>query len=491
MKEYHIEEFKGVDQSRQQSAIDSGCSPDACNMDTSDGSLSIAKGYVKHLQSPVPGAGAIRRLAIWRDLVTTRYVVVAGREIYAYTDTDETPQWNLIYTYPDTVNGLRFDIREVKIGTEDYLLFANGETPIVKWDGNGNGVAFGSAEQVSDKKVNFLAMHYGRLFSAGDPENPSRLYWSQLPGDNRSIENWASDAASPHTSGGHVEIGDTGGDPITGLCALSNQLLIFKRGSVYRLLGDRPSNYRVYRVNGEMSQMVNTACVVYGDIPYWMTKTGLLFHDGQSTQLMFNASDLKTFLQGAVFTNCRGAQAQNRLYFTAYEQARDPENQGARRSYDNALVVYDLQRRSYMLRRGFQIGDIYGADGTLYLINDSRYLYRFDEGPDYDGTPIQAYWNTPLTDLNSKPAIKSLQELYLRGIGQSEGEGAILLIDAQAGRHRHNYRHLMPEQETDVLEIPLKNEGRTFALKFYNEAGSRWRILGGVELLYELRLRPM
>ena len=49
----------------------------------------------------------------------------------------------------------------------------------------------------------------------------------------------------------------------------------------------------------------------------------------------------------------------------------------------------------------------------------------------------------------------------------------------------------MPDREEDVLEVPLKNEGRTIALRFANEAGSRWSITGGIQLLYELRLRTM
>jgi len=78
MKQYRIREFGGIDQSMEQSAIDEGSSPDACNMDTRDGNLSVAKGFVKHLLEPVPGDGPVKRVYLWRSLVTTRYVVVAG-----------------------------------------------------------------------------------------------------------------------------------------------------------------------------------------------------------------------------------------------------------------------------------------------------------------------------------------------------------------------------------------------------------------------------
>ena len=81
--------------------------------------------------------------------------------------------------------------------------------------------------------------------------------------------------------------------------------------------------------------------------------------------------------------------------------------------------------------------------------------------------------------------------MYIRGISESGTEGAVMQLDVQIGRNLHNLRYLMPEYAGDVLEIPLKNEGRTFGFCFSNEEGSRWRILGGIQVLFEHRLRAM
>ena len=40
---YRINEFIGIDQSRDENALKSAMSPDACNMDTADGELTVAK----------------------------------------------------------------------------------------------------------------------------------------------------------------------------------------------------------------------------------------------------------------------------------------------------------------------------------------------------------------------------------------------------------------------------------------------------------------
>lgn len=489
INDYRIKEFFGIDQSTEQGSIDIGASPDACNMDTGGGNLSIAKGFIKRLFAPIPGEKPIRRLFAWQSLVTSRLVAVAGNEIYACMLTDETPEWTRIFTYPDTVKCLRLDTELAQIESNDYLLIACGEHALIKWNGVDAATVFGTSAKQSDKKANYLAMHYGRLFAAGDPENPSRLYWSKTPGDGRSIEDWRTDAASENTSGGHVEVGDTSGDPITGLLALSNQLLIFKRHSVYRLLGDRPSNYRVYRVYAEVDRMQNSACALYGDVPYWMTGGGLYYFDGQTALLSRTAKKLRNFLEHADFSNCRAAKKGTKLYFTAYEKDRDESAGGVNRTQDNAIVVYDTERQTYMLRRGFTVSDLCAHESRLYMVNTDRYVYAFEEGADYDGRPIAAYWQTPLTDLGYKQGVKTLLELYLRGHGDGRGEGAAMLLDAKVGKNRHSYRYLMPEMEEEVLEIPLKNEGRTFSLRFYNEEGSRFTITGGVHMVFDLRLR--
>ena len=484
-KEYNIPAFGGIDQSRSENRLDPGSSPDACNMDTENGDLAVARGYVKHIPIAVPGTGPIRRLYIWRSLVTVRYIVIAGMQVYAWVDTDTTPSWKLIHTYAEesgrpAFSGLRWDFLECKIGNTDYLLIANGERQIIKWDGiSASASLFGSEANGSNARVNFLAMHYSRLFACGDMDHPSRLYWSQPPGDERTIENWLSDEASENVGGGFVEVGETSGDPITGLCALSNQLLIFKRSSIFRLLGDRPSNYRVYRVHAEVEQMVDSGLILYGDTPFWMTNAGMYYHDGQTSQPMYNARQIRTILSGARLTMCKGAENRDRLYFS-YREGGNNTNY-----LDNALIVYDVPNKTYMVRRGFTIADIFAYDGKMYLINDARYIYRFDEGDTYDGVPIHAYWNTPLTDLNAKPGIKSLDEMYFRATGAQDA----ILIDARIGKHVSNIRKLIPESEAEVVEIPLKNEGRVFSFKFSNEAGSRWTITGGVQIAYDLRPR--
>ena len=132
-----------------------------------------------------------------------------------------------------------------------------------------------------------------------------------------------------------------------------------------------------------------------------------------------------------------------------------------------------------MLRDGFHVIDICSYNGTMYLINENRYVYRFGEGDSYDGARIDAYWTTPKTDMGAKGVDKHLRKLLLRG------EGDAIIIDYQVGIFTDSKRYRIPRTEDEICEISLQNRGRTVQFKIRNEAGSYFRLTGGVEIEYD------
>lgn len=645
---YTVEQFKGLNEAVSENRMAAGFSPFCRNMDTMNGDLAVGYGYKKHITEPVPGSG-IKRMYHWHTLRDNLFVVVCSSAVYAWNG----EAWENIYTFADPVESSNWDFEETVINSVDYLLFANGETQMLKWSGKrtesgfekaalfGSGlylfettiasvkynavrassveyeettensklvgtwnitmpdgwsysenalVAFdvpktpGDAKTmkakigetsytfdyipawakddkvilrftsnesgkeaceeytdevygidevtladsvpeehrvrmekigivlkdisyevetidgsviklkkpcteelkaadtaklrggVSDIHVNFIETYYSRLFSAGDPDNPSRLYWSQPPGDYKNIEDWSADDASADTGGGYVEIGQTTSDPIVGLCALSNQLIVFKRNSIYRMLGDRPSNFRVTLVNRDVEAMVNTGRIAYGDIPYWLTRAGMYFHTGQASQLMGDARLIQNILDKASIGTCKAAEARDRLYFTIRRNGGE---------YDDTIIIYDKTERTYLLRDGFNVIDIASYDGKLYMINELGYVYLWSaDCHDYDGVEIEAEWNTPLTDFGEMTVIKAVDGLYLRG-ERADGIGGIVKLRYKIGEFEIEEAYEMCDDVGDVLRIPLRNEGRVFQLKISNEHGSWFKIMGGVSVHYE------
>ena len=623
--QYRIDSFKGIDQSRSENDLDAGFSPDAQNMDTANGDIAVAKGFVKHITAPVPGEGHVHRMYLWHDGGFDKFVVIAGRSIYHFHD----DAWEEIYQYPEDITSTTFDFAESRIGNQDYLIIANGQTQLVKWPGSGEAVAFGSgltvhtttvasvnynmdkatraeyaeadgvgtytltmpsgwahadgkeiafevpsvigsvnsisieigsntyalnfvpkwiggdtavvklvnsttaevsetrfgavsvvladaipaewlqwakgvgltvagvsyplsetdgttatfldivrtpiaagAEAsvrggVSDIPVGFIELYYSRLFSAGDPEHPARLYWSQPPGDYRSIEDWAMDDYAEAASGGHTDVGPTSNDPIVGLTALSNQLIIHKKHGNYRLIGSNPSNFQILQVNRGVEPMANTSRISHGDVPYWLTRSGMYYFNGQQALLHPRARQIRYILRESDVGKTKGLECRDRLYFTVNRNGGE---------YDDSIIVFDMTEGTYMLRTGFLVSDICTNDGVIYMVNDKRTVYRFDEGDSYDGEPIEAYWNTPLTDMEAKSKNKQPVAVYFRG------EGGFVRLESHVGRVTQTLKIQCPKNDVEVATLPLKNRARAFSFTLRNEGGAPFKIYGGVEI---------
>lgn len=470
---YKTDRFIGLDQSRDESLISPAYSPDAMNMDTSDGDLAVTKGFSKLLPAPVPPAGTsgVDRVCFFRSARKEIPMAISGGGIFTY-DFDENA-WQLAYMYSLVPVKRHYSVLMTKIGSTDHMLIADGANRILKFDGQ-TFAQFGTEAGCSDMRISCIAMYRSRLFAAGDPDHPNRLYYSKLPGGDRTIEDWGYDEDSPSVEGGHAEIGETSGDPITAICAKSNQLLIFKKSSIYRLIGDRPGNFTIELIMSDSTPVSDTATAVWRDLIYFVTEGGLHCFNGVDAAPMPDARMIQRIMDGADTTDTRMATAGDRLFFTI-------KKNGVTR-----LIEYDLTARRYMQYGGFNATDIASRDGSLILVNSERYFEKWGEGDSFDGTPIEAYWWTPLTDLSDKAAIKTLREIYFRGSAQGS---SMLLLDTHAGEITDPYRVLLPETQAQVLEVPLKNEGRTFRLRIYNEAGGRFRIIGGLELDMSIRRR--
>ncbi|MBO7405323.1 MAG: hypothetical protein J6V24_10220, partial [Clostridia bacterium] len=293
------------------------------------------------------------------------------------------------------------------------------------------------------------------------------------PGDLKTIENWSMDDYSESASGGHTEIGPTNNDPIVGLTALSNQLIIHKESGNYRLIGSNPSNFQILQINQGVEKMANTSRISHGDVPYWITRAGMYYYNGQQAILHPRSRQVRNTLRNASLDHSKGIECRDKLYFT---MRMDPTG-----DMDDTVLYYDMTENVWMKRNGFHIADFCTRDGEIYLINEKRYVYAVG-GTDYDGEDIEAYWRTPITDLGAKSVIKEPRKLILRG--RSGGIDDAITVTEYSGTLPNSVDMILPANDEDVKEIALHNQGRTFHYEFRNKAGSWWKILGGVEILY-------
>lgn len=464
LKRFLIDGFVGLDQSIDENRLPLSFSADAANIATDGGKLTLTRGFTKLIPDVAPDEARIRYFTYYKGNSAQYPLIIADNDIYVYKDM----QWQKLYTITGNLNTAKFDSVMVQLGTTDCLVIADGINPLIKYDGDSVSL-FGSEKGCSDMPISFLTMYRGRLFAAGYSSQPNRLYYSVLPGDGRSVDNWGYTDVSPAVEGGHVEVGSSNGDPIVGLKALSNQLLIFKKNSLYRLIGDRPSNFTIEHIDASYRTTSQQRISAYGDVLFFLTENGLYYYNGVTARPVSDIFKIKNLMRDALISSSYLVTVGDKLYFNIKNMNED------------MLIEYDLTEKKYLLRNGFRINCMYEYRNYLLFTNSKGYIYQFGRGTTFDGEKINAYWTTPLTDLGDKGAVKALHKLYLRGTGDS------VIIKTNIDDLVDTYKRQFPTSERKVLEIKLSNEGRTFQLTVSNDDGTDFEIVGGLELIISER----
>lgn len=469
--------FSGLMQSVPESALALHASPLAYNMDTERGHLRTASGYLALLPVLSSGAKPLRLFRWQKQDGSANWLVCTATSILVYDA--NTSAWQSVYSFPQalTLPG-QISFLRMKIGDAEKLLIAHPFGQMQLWDGQSLQItAFGSAAQLSNMPQGYAAHYFGRLFCAGNPAYPSRLYWSQVPGGTRSVEDWRADSASPDAGGGHTEIGGDA-EPITGLFALSNQLVILKNEKIYRLVGDRPSNYRIILADTGLPLLSHSACAAMGDRLFFLAKTGLYCYDGQSLTRPMHADAVNASLAVSQFARCVATACAGKLWFAV--QQEDIE-------INDISYVYDTQRGTWMERSGYLCADYVSADGVLYMLTSKGLIVRFDDNASsYAGLPIEALWCTPRTDAGGKFTQKQLLSVFCRVWGSALRVQSI--TDGETDSRLFTPKN--PNNPEDA-ELPLTGSGRSFSLRFSNPDGGRFHLPDGAELLLDVQRRPL
>ena len=252
-------------------------------------------------------------------------------------------------------------------------------------------------------------------------------------------------------------------------------MLIFKRDSLYRLLGDRPGNYRIIPVDAAFRQPLHTACVRYADRLFFLTEGGLCFYDGQTVRKSAAFRALEPLLRNANLAAVRAAACDDTLYFAIRSRYDAP--------YNETVIEYDVLRDRFMIRNGFTVVDLCTVHGTLYLLTGAGKLAAFDNNISYDGDPINVWWCTPMLDLGRKDTNKTLLMLTATGTGQIG-----VRAESDGGSYETSVR--LSSVPLGVTEIPLRGVGRMFRLRFSSVGGAPFTLDAPVTLLFDQQRRP-
>jgi hypothetical protein len=293
---------------------------------------------------------------------------------------------------------------------------AAGRVP-VKWNNQEGGNTYKPLGG-SPPNIKFIRSHQGRVWGAGDPTRPDRLYFSG-PGNH---EEWNGSGDS-----GALDLDPGDGDP-AGITAIfpsyKGRLIVAKRNRLYMIEGQTPDDYRVVPISKGIGCIShNSAVAVDMDDIYFMSDRGIhsltvtekygdfegayLSMDIQRTFNTWSKSFLE-FSQGVWVPNL------NSCIWTVSEN-------GTRL---DAMWLYDIRYKAWYRWTGVNPTCLFRVDDTnvgrkrAYFGNNAGRLSRTERGTtdtdyhDYTSTAISQVVKTPFLYPDSNPtAIKGFKKL--------------------------------------------------------------------------------
>lgn len=108
----------------------------------------------------------------------------------------------------------------------------------------------------------YLEWHRNRLYAAGVSSAPSQVFYSKLG---------KPEAFDPDN---FERINELDGEPITALYSMQDMLLVFKRTSLWAIIGDNPSTWQVRQLSNDTGCLSHRSIVAIEGSLYWWSEHG-------------------------------------------------------------------------------------------------------------------------------------------------------------------------------------------------------------------------
>ena len=455
MNAFKIKNFAGgLNQSADDSLLSVNQSRDAQNVDVSSGTLKTISGYSKYIATAAP-AGITRLMKFYKNntstgAVTSYLLAATATAIYYWTGS----AWSALAT---GLTSGDWDYLNYQISSTDVIIMGNGSDVMKKWDGT-TFSNLGGTPPVAKS----ISLHSERLWATGVKAYPNTVYYS----DDLNPENWTGgeDAA------GEVYLPTWDGGVCIGVSNIFSDLVIFKTNNIFRVVGTYPSVYEVKQVYSSVGAIAEKTIVSGNDRAFFLSKDGLYYYNGVSAYPLLGDMAKDVVINPAYAKNAVSIIHKNVLY-CAFPEGNSTAN--------NAVFVYDLLNKNLMIWRGLTVTDFMEYEDKLLFTDSTGYVYTMDDNAvTFDGTNINAYWETPWQDLDAFRVTKTADTLYF----YAKGNGIMRVDVTFDGKTKTKNVTLSPSGKLHSLSLNL--EGRRFKMKFSNVSGSNFE-LKQPELTYE------
>ena len=411
------------------------------------------------------------------------FVAGAGGAIYTYTTGTEgwvmraqgflDDRWSSV-TYETQENG----------ETVDILIMSNAQDGMIAVFGSDLRVerrtpAIG--DDYAGVRFAVLGRHAERIWGTGAPGYPDDVFYSR-PYDPFD---WTGVPETPELGGGVIRQPTWDGDAFIALCPFGGYLLAVKPGTAFEIRGTDPGSFTISEAYGTDGPVQAGSICVDRLKMLFLSAGGLGLYDGSALSLLSRDALHETMrlrmrdgLKTATACVC------DHVYYLAL-RVRDGEDDVA--TENNAVIEYDTERGTFMIRRGLRVKHFFALDGRVYFTQaDSPYeVLRYNDpaSGSYLGRAMECLWETPWMDLG-KAYVK--RDFVLRFTAEADADDVPIELTMETDRREKTRRVLLQRRRRDY-RVKIQLSGVRVKLRIrsgWKAAG--WRICGGIQVDYSV-----
>lgn len=410
------------------------------------------------------------------------FVAAAGGAVYTFTQGTDgwvkraegflSDRWSCV-TYETVRNG----------ETVDVLIMSNAKDGMVVVHGDDLSVekkTLAIGNDFADVKFAVLSRYAERIWGTGAPGYPDSVFYSK-PYDPFD---WTADTELPEMGGGVINQPTWDGDAFISLNPFGGYLLAVKPHTVFEIRGTDPSSFTITQAYGTDGPVqARTICTDRTSMVF-LGSSGLGLYDGSTLQMLSRDALYETMrMRMAVDDEKATACVSGHVYYLAL---RVKGTAGDVIAENNTVVEFDMERGTFMLRRGIRVKDFFAVDGVIYFTQaESPYdilRYNDPECGSYLGQPIHSVWETPWLDLGK--AYRK-QDFVLRFTAEADADDVPMRLMIVTER-REKVKSILLRRRRFDYRVKLQNSGMRVKLRIESDSKSAWRIYGGVQVEYSM-----
>ena len=326
--------------------------------------------------------------------------------------------------------------------------------------------------ETNDMKFGCVARFAERIWGAGIETDPDKLVYS-APYD---IFNWQQNNNRPEDGAGDIQQPDWDGDAFTAIKAFGNQLVCFKRNSIWAITGTNPSAFYMRKQYGH-GTIYEDSIVVHNENIFFATDTGIHTYDSINVTPVkygylndvfeqFSYGEKKTIIA----CMCAGKYYFNLLTFDSAFNS-------------NSFFCYDtLEGTISAYKNGLWPRSLVEYNAHVYVLysNGVKWKLASLDGQEADNL----YYVTAWQDLGANNVLKSEFEIYISALVDM-GDSVEMEIGIETEQKKK--AKSVTIESGKIRRVKLNAKGRKFRVWINAKAQKEaWKLAGSIQILYSL-----